>query len=85
MVEVAGNMPDEHSIEFALDTQASQGQWDCDFNLPGQAPVLTAGQVEVTTSEGTVSFAAGDMVTFPQGLSCTWNVKVGVRKHYKFG
>jgi uncharacterized cupin superfamily protein len=46
---------------------------------------LLEGDVEVTTSEGTVKFGAGDLVTFPSGLSCTWTVKVGVRKHYKFG
>ena len=33
----------------------------------------------------TVSFGKGDLVTFPQGLSCTWQVKKNVRKHYKFG
>ena len=46
---------------------------------------LLEGEVEVTTSEGTVTFGAGDLVTFPRGLSCTWKVKVGVRKHYSFG
>ncbi len=46
---------------------------------------LLEGDVEVTTSEGTVQFGQGDLVTFPQGLSCTWKVKVGVRKHYRFG
>jgi uncharacterized cupin superfamily protein len=25
------------------------------------------------------------LVTFPQGLSCVWNVKKAVKKHYKFG
>ena len=43
------------------------------------------GDVEVKTADGQVSFGKGDLVTFPQGLSCTWNVKKAVRKHYKFG
>jgi uncharacterized cupin superfamily protein len=34
---------------------------------------------------GEVSFGKGDLVTFPEGLSCTWHVKKAVRKHYKFG
>ncbi len=46
---------------------------------------LLEGEVEVTTAEGTVSFGKGDLVCFPQGLSCTWKVKTGVRKHYRFG
>ncbi len=43
------------------------------------------GLVTVTTDQGEVSFGKGDVVTFPQGLSCKWHVKQAVRKHYKFG
>jgi uncharacterized cupin superfamily protein len=43
------------------------------------------GEVTVKTPDGEVSFGKGDLVTFPQGLKCVWNVKVPVRKHYKFG
>ena len=43
------------------------------------------GQVTVKTPQETVSFGQGDLVTFPQGLSCTWHVKKAVKKHYKFG
>ena len=31
-----------------------------------------------------VEFGAGDLVVFPKGLSCTWDVVVGVDKHYNF-
>ena len=43
------------------------------------------GEVTVKTPYETVSFGKGDLVTFPQGLSCAWQVKKNVRKHYKFG
>jgi len=43
------------------------------------------GEVTVKTPHETVSFGQGDLVTFPQGLSCTWHVTKDVRKHYKFG
>lgn len=44
------------------------------------------GEVVVTPSDGEpVSFGAGDLVTFPSGMSCTWEVKKPLRKHYKFG
>lgn len=46
---------------------------------------LLEGEVEVTTTEGKVRFGQGDLVTFPQGLDCTWQVKKPVRKHYRFG
>jgi uncharacterized cupin superfamily protein len=41
--------------------------------------------VTVESPDETVSFGPGDMVVFPQGLDCTWNVKKTVRKHYQFG
>jgi hypothetical protein len=43
------------------------------------------GAVTVETPDGSVSFGKGDFVTFPEGLTCVWNVKQPVRKHYKFG
>jgi hypothetical protein len=47
---------------------------------------LLEGQVTVTTDDGEkVEFGAGDLVTFPKGLKCVWDVKQPVRKHYRFG
>ncbi len=43
------------------------------------------GDVMVKTPFESVSFGKGDLVTFPQGLSCTWHVEKPVRKHYQFG
>lgn len=34
--------------------------------------------------EWCVEFGAGDIVTFPKGLSCTWDVSFSVDKHYIF-
>ena len=47
---------------------------------------LLEGEVKVTAKEGTaVKFGAGDLVIFPKGLSCVWEIKSPVRKHYNFG
>ncbi|MBM3860816.1 MAG: DUF861 domain-containing protein [Verrucomicrobia bacterium] len=44
------------------------------------------GDVQVMPDGGEpVRFGKGDLVTFPQGMSCTWKVIKPVRKHYKFG
>ena len=44
------------------------------------------GEVVVTT-EGGVSgeMGQGDLVTFPAGMSCTWQIRRPVKKHYQFG
>jgi uncharacterized cupin superfamily protein len=40
----------------------------------------------VVTPDGgePVRMGAGDLVTFPAGMSCTWEVRAAVRKHYTF-
>ncbi|KAJ1409328.1 RmlC-like cupin domain superfamily [Sesbania bispinosa] len=48
---------------------------------------LLRGKVKVYpkgSSSECVQFGAGDLVTIPKGLSCTWDVSVAVDKHYKF-
>ena len=43
------------------------------------------GRVVVETSDGKkADFGKGDFVTFPKGLSCTWDIKEPVKKHYNF-
>lgn len=47
---------------------------------------LLAGSVVVTPEGGApVAFGKGDLVTFAAGLTCTWEVREAVRKHYRFG
>jgi hypothetical protein len=43
------------------------------------------GNVSVKTKNEEVSFGKGDLVTFPKGLDCVWDIKKAVKKHYKFG
>lgn len=47
---------------------------------------LLEGEVTVTPDGGApVKLRPGDLVTFPKGLKCTWNIREAVRKHYDFG
>jgi hypothetical protein len=46
---------------------------------------ILEGRVRVRTKDGdSVEFQKGDFVTFPKGLSCVWEIKEPVRKHYNF-
>ncbi len=66
--------------------------WTCD---PSEFPwtydaeetcYILEGRVTVTPDGGEpVTVGAGDMVTFPRGMSCTWKVTSAIRKHYTFG
>ena len=44
------------------------------------------GDVVVTPDGGgePVTIGPGDLVTFPAGLSCTWEVRGAIRKHFTF-
>lgn len=62
--------------------EPSRFDWEYDQK---ETCYLLEGQVTVTADGESVSFGAGDMVVFPQGLACTWDVSAAVKKHYKFG
>lgn len=67
-------------------------KWECDvkkfdweYDEKEQFYVLE-GEVKVRTDDGEeVEFGKGDLVTFQQGVKCTWDVKEKIRKVYKFG
>ena len=43
------------------------------------------GEVTVTTEDGEeVKMGKGDLVLFPKGLKCRWNITKRVKKHYNF-
>ena len=47
---------------------------------------LLEGDVIVTPEgQAPVHFGKGDLVTLPSGMSCTWDIRKAVRKHYRLG
>ena len=48
--------------------------------------LILEGNLTVTPDGGEpVRFGVGDLVIFPEGMSCTWEVHKAVKKHYRFG
>ncbi len=91
--KVAGVIVESHPSQERLDElkvktwgiwEKEPSTFDWSYDEPETCYFL-AGDVTVKTPEGDVRVQAGDLVTFPQGLKCTWQVKKAVRKHYKFG
>lgn len=63
--------------------EASRFDWH--YDAP-ETCYLLAGRVKVTPAGGApVEFGAGDLVAFPAGLDCVWEITAPVRKHYRFG
>lgn len=62
--------------------EASTFPWTYDTS---ETCFFLEGEVVVTPEQGEpVRVGAGDLVTFPAGMSCTWQVLQPVRKHYRF-
>ena len=64
---------------WTCDVSEFDWYYDCEENC-----LIIEGEVTVNYGSESVSFAAGDYVVFPKGLSCVWQVKKPVRKYYVF-
>ena len=70
--------------EWPIRTQ-DVSTFDWTYNEKEMCYVLK-GKATVTTESGeTVMIGLRDLVTFPQGLTCTWAVTQTMREHYILG
>ena len=62
--------------------EASEFPWSYDQE---ETCYFLEGDVVVTPDGAEpVAMGQGDLVTFPKGMACTWNIRQAVRKHYTF-
>jgi hypothetical protein len=87
-IEIDHNPSDEKLKELGVlgwpiwEKEASTFPWtyDCD-----EICYILEGEVVVTPDGGEpVTIRAGDLVRFPAGMSCTWEIRKPIRKHYNF-
>ena len=63
--------------------ETSQFPWQYDEE---ETCYFLEGDVTVTPQDGEpVVMGKGDLVTFPAGMACTWEIRQPVKKHYKLG
>ena len=85
-MDISVRKPTDREIE-AMKTKpvwtcgVSKFDWHYDSE---ETCLIIEGEVTVSYGSNSISFAAGDLVVFPQGLSCVWNVKKPVKKYYIF-
>ncbi|MCK4338396.1 MAG: cupin domain-containing protein [Candidatus Cloacimonetes bacterium] len=59
-------------------------RFDWSYDTIEQCYILE-GKVIIETEDGEkVEIGKGNFVTFPKGLSCVWDIKEPIRKHYNF-
>ena len=61
--------------------EPSTFDWEYDTD---ETCYVLEGRVKVKTTSGEVEINKGDLVCFPKGLKCTWNVIQRIRKVYTF-
>ncbi|SIN77831.1 hypothetical protein SAMN05443662_0581 [Sulfurivirga caldicuralii] len=62
--------------------EVSSFPWEYDTD---ETCYILDGRVTVTPEDGEpVEIEAGDLVTFPKGMRCTWEIHEPIRKHYTF-
>jgi len=60
----------------------SRFNWEYDED---ETCYILEGEVVVETEDGEkYTIKKGDLVTFPKGLKCVWDVKKPIRKRYSF-
>ncbi len=51
-----------------------------------QICLIIEGQAKISTQNGDIYvIKAGDLVEFPAGLNCEWEVTKSIKKHYRLG
>ena len=66
--------------------------WECEPSnfewnyFEKETCLIIEGEATIKISNGDIyKIIAGDLVSFPSGLSCKWEVHKGIKKHYRFG
>jgi uncharacterized cupin superfamily protein len=78
--------------EEEIGTTADWGMWSKEpsefpwYYSENETCLILEGEATVTAPDGhSISFEAGDMVSFEAGLKCTWKIEKTIRKRYKLG
>ena len=88
-MKISIEKPDKKTLEqkgvfswLTWEKEVSRFDWYYDFT---EECYLLKGKVVVETPDGKqVEFGAGDYVIFPKGLSCVWDIKEPVKKHFNY-
>ena len=88
MARIKIEKPDQQKLDsLGVDRWSS---WECDASTfdweydSDEVCYILEGKVKVKTPEEEVEVNKDDLVTFPKGLKCTWNVLDKIRKVYTF-
>ncbi|MBN1115366.1 MAG: cupin domain-containing protein [Oligoflexia bacterium] len=88
-MKISISTPDEKQIKQS--NFESWGTWECGISdFPWsydsrETCFILEGHAVITTPWEKVEIQKNNLVIFPEGLTCTWNITKPIRKYYKFG
>ena len=86
-IKITRNPPREELEKMGVKDWPMWGEKESEFPWhydQQETCYIVEGEVEVTPDGGEpVVIKAGDLVTFPRGMSCTWKINRAVSKHYR--
>ena len=66
--------------------------WECEprnfskFYTEKEISLIIAGEAKIITEKGESYFIkSGDLVEFPKGFNCEWQIFKSIKKHYRLG
>lgn len=66
--------------------------WECNPSIfpweynEQEICLILEGEATIKTDKNAIyAIKAGDLVKFPAGISCTWEIHKKIKKHYRFG
>ena len=66
-----------------LECEPCKFQWNYDDK---EICLIIEGQAKISTQNGDIYLIkAGDLVEFPAGLYCEWEITKSIKKHYRLG
>ena len=74
-------VPKETGVWSVWECDPSEFDWEYSDK---EVAYVYEGKVTVKTASGETKIQTGDLVTFPKGLKCKWQVQDKIRKVYKF-
>ena len=62
--------------------QPSEFSWQYDEK---EICLIIEGETNVITNEESYYIKSGDLVEFPEGLNCEWQIIKNIKKHFRLG
>tara|TARA_B100000965_G_scaffold261267_1_gene220317 strand:- start:288 stop:506 length:219 start_codon:yes stop_codon:yes gene_type:complete len=65
--------------------------WECEpsnfkyFYKEKETCLIIKGEAIIKTSAEIFNIRSGDLIIFPKGFDCTWEVRKAIKKHYRVG